>query len=252
MVAGSPSDAQPAQARGAHGHADLALCRSVVGRLRAAYGWALIEEEALMELVLAAAPPAPDAPVLEYLARDQYNRALWAACRQGADPARREQAYAELQRYLYRAAYNRRPTMAEECVQRALELVFTKIETCREPGAFLTFALAKLRQALREEADEAARVASAEEAPEQATPADATTADVEDRERAALLLAAIGRLRDTRQRATLVLKFFHSYDDQQIAARLEITPNHVRQLRHRALARLREDPDLAALVAAGP
>lgn len=228
------------------------LCGPIVARLRSAYGWSLVEEDVLAARVLAAAPPDAGPAALEYLARDQYSRALWEACRPGGEAARREQAYAELQRYLYRAAYNRRPEAAEECVQRALELVVAQVERCREPGAFLTFALNKLRHALGEETARAARGAPGEPAEEPASAADAVPAVAEERERAQALVAAIGRLRDARQRQAVFLKFYAGLDDQTIGARLEITPNLVRVLRHRALGRLRGDPALAALLAADP
>ncbi len=251
-MSSSPSDPQTRSEQRPPPPAQAGLCRPIVARLRAAYGWSLLEEDALTALVLAAAPPDAAPPALERLARDQYSRALWEACRPGAEAARREQAYAELQRYLFRAACNRRPAAAEECVQRALELVVAQVERCREPGAFLTFALNKLRHALGEEAARAERGAPAEPADEPASAADAVPVAVEDRERAAALLAAIGRLRDARQRQALVLKFYGGLDDQTIGARLAITPNLVRVLRHRALGRLRADPDLAALLAAEP
>ncbi|NTU83304.1 MAG: sigma-70 family RNA polymerase sigma factor [Chloroflexales bacterium] len=220
----------------------------MVRRLRDAYQWSLLDDEALETLVLAMAPPDATPTLFEQLTRDQYSRALWEACRQLADPPRRERAYAELQRYLYRAAYNRRPDQAEECVQRAIELVIAQIERCREPGAFFTFALNKLRQALSEESDRASRASSTHEPlPEPATAPDAVAAAVERRERAATVLAAVGGLPDLRQRQAVLLKFIEGLTDEVIGARLEITPNLVRVLRHRALTRLRSDPRLAAL-----
>lgn len=225
------------------------LCSPIVHRLREAYQWSLLDDEALMTLVLAAAPPNPSPSALEYLARDQYSRTLWEACRLGAAPPRREQAYAELQRYLYRAAYNRRPDMAEECVQQALELVIAQVERCREPGAFLTFALNKLRHALRDEADQAERApAPLPDSPQAAiTAPDAIPEGVEQREWSALVIAAVGRLPEPRQRQVVLLKFIAGLDDETIGAQLAITPNLVRVLRHRALTRLRADPLLADL-----
>lgn len=244
-MTGAPPDSQPSPSQEHPPPTREELCRSTARRLRAAHGWTLLDDDALAALALAAAPPDAGPAAIEALARDRYSRELWSACRPSAAAPRREAAYADLQRYLYRAAYNRRPAAAEECAQRALELVLAQVERCREPGAFLTFALNKLRHALREAADDERRRQPAHPPPEAATPPDAVHADAEARALAAALLAALGRLRDARQRQVVVLKFFGGLDDQAIAARLEITPNHVRVLRHHAMTRLRADEDLA-------
>lgn len=251
-MGGAPPASQPNQRPEPAAPTREQLCAPVVRRLCEAYGWAILSEEALTARVLALAPPDAPPSALEQLARDQYNRALWEACREGADPERREAAYAELQRYLYRAAYNRRPELAEECVQRALELVFAQVERCREPGAFLTFALDKLRHALKEEGARVERLAPADQGPEPCTAPDAVAVAAELHERAATLLAAVARLRDPRQRHVVLLKFYAGLDDQSIGDRLGITPNFVRVLRHRALTVLRADPALAAWLADDP
>lgn len=251
-MSSSPSDPQAQTQQMPPSLSPEAQCRLIVARLRAAYGWSLAEEKELTALVLAAAPPGAAPPALERFARDQYSRVLWQACRPGGDEEHRERAYAELQRYLFRAAYNRRPAAAEECVQRALELVVAQVERCREPGAFLTFALDKLRHALSEETARAARASVGEPPAEPASEPDAVPVAAEERERVETLLRALGRLRDQRQRQTVVLKYFDGLDDRTIGARLMITPNLVRVLRHRALAALRADPALAALRATEP
>ena len=58
------------------------------------------------------------------------------------------------------------------------------------------------------------------------------------------LLAALGRLPDPQKRAVIMLRFFGGLSDQEIGRRLQITPNHVRVLRHHAIQRLRRDPAL--------
>jgi RNA polymerase sigma factor (sigma-70 family) len=223
-------------------------CRSIVARLQQTYGWKLLEEHELVALVMATAPPDATPRILEQIARDRYSRVLWEMCRQSAAADCREQAYAELQRYLYRAAYNRRPELAAEAVQRALELIVAQVEYCRHPGAFLTFALNKLRHALGEETKWVERLAPAEPPPEPPADDDPLALSVEQYELTRVLIEAIERLADPRQRLVLTLKFFGSLDDGQIGTRLAITPNLVRVLRFRALARLRADQILVQYI----
>jgi hypothetical protein len=64
---------------------------------------------------------------------------LFDACRQTEDQKRCEQAYTELFRYLYRAAYNRWPDLAEDVTQHALLLVHQHIARCANPAAFRSF-----------------------------------------------------------------------------------------------------------------
>jgi RNA polymerase sigma factor (sigma-70 family) len=221
------------------------VCR-VVRQLCVAYQWALLSEDELVARVRHAASRDPGA-TLEYHTRDQYSRALWAACG-GSDHEHKARAYAELQRFLYRAAYNRRPELADDAVQRALELVLRQHARCREPGAFLTFALNKLRQALREESDRA-DAASASDIPADTAAPDATPEQQEQRELVEALVGALSRLPDERQRQVVVRKFVDGARDDVIAAQLQITPNLVRVLRNRGLHRMREDVGLRAFFA---
>jgi RNA polymerase sigma-70 factor (ECF subfamily) len=223
-----------------------AACRQVVRQLRAANQWSLLSEDELVALVHGVTPGSTSRTMREYRARGQYGRALWSACSQG-DHDRRELAYAELRRYLYRAAYNRRPALADDAVQRALELVVAHIDRCREPGAFLTFALSKLRQALSEETTRSERVDTSATSEDIAIP-DTLPVEQERRELIEALVAALGRLPDARERQVVALKFFDGVRDEAIAARLAITPNHVRVLRHHGLRRMRADPRLIAFL----
>jgi hypothetical protein len=81
----------------------------------------------------------------------QYSIVLYEACRQAKNSERRERAYTELHRYLYRAAYNRRRELADDATQRALLLVYEQIDRCQSPGTFLKFAIWKLLQAIKDE-----------------------------------------------------------------------------------------------------
>lgn len=228
-----------------------ALCLSVVRPLHQARQWTLLTPEELAERVLALTPPASTAEQLAALARDRYSRELYAACAQDGDLARREQAFRELHAWLFRAAQRRRPELAEDAAQRAIELVFQHLPSCREPGAFAFFALGKLRQALTEQSRPRAR-AIEREAPLVAgeiVEVSQQTADLaEQREQLRAIAAALARLPDQRQREAVVLKFFGGLSDQAIGARLAITPTSVRVLRYRALERLRRDPQFLSSI----
>lgn len=138
-------------------HAKLrAVCLSAVGRLHGRFGWGLLDVQDLAAQVFAEAPPAAPAALCEALARERYSLALYAACRQSDDLALRERAFAELHRYLYRAALGYNPALAEDAAQRAIELVLQQLHACRKPEAFFHFALWKLRHALKELARPAA------------------------------------------------------------------------------------------------
>ena len=125
-------------------------CRNIVQGLAERYEWALLQQNDLVDLVLGSIPSNALPTQIEKLAKHHYTIALYQACRQSKNPERRERAYYELHRYLYRAAFNRRPELAEDAAQQALILVFEQIDRCREPGAFLAFALYKLLHAFQQ------------------------------------------------------------------------------------------------------
>ncbi len=218
-------------------------CRRIVQALIAQYDWALSSEADLVKQVLDTVPPDASPDEMRREAIHHYTTVLYEACRQDEDPHRREQAYRELHRYLYRAAHNRWPELAEDATQRALVLVYEQIECCREPGAFLAFALWKLRHAVQQE--QQARSQSLERIGHGVEGEPAVTTDpLAHRERVRVLTAAIGRIPDERKRETIVLKYVAGWSDEEIGARLEVTASYVRVLRHRGISRLREDEQL--------
>ncbi len=232
-------------------HTADVTCRRIVRKLIEKYNWALLREDDLVELVLDAVQPAASPADLEKQTRLQYTVALYEACRQDEDPARRERGYRELFCYLYRAAYNRWPELAEDVTQRALLLVYEQIDHCRHPCAFLAFALGKLRHALqqeqrqqeRRERDDASHLG---EIPQGCTGTQLTMArsPLDWKEQLEVLLEAIWRLPDERKRKAIVLKYLGGLSDEEIGACLGITVANVRVLRHRGLARLRKDEQL--------
>jgi RNA polymerase sigma factor (sigma-70 family) len=76
---------------------------------------------------------------------DSDSETLYSACRSD-DPARQSAAYEALWRYLYRVALQvvgKQPdagALAEDCAQKALLRVHTRIAECREPAAFRAWA----------------------------------------------------------------------------------------------------------------
>ncbi len=226
-------------------------CRRVVRGLIEKYEWALLPADRLVELVLGSIRAEVSPAKLEKLATYHYTIALYEACRQAEDPAQRERGYQELFRFLFRAAYNRWPDLAEVVAQGALALVYQQIDRCHSPATFLAFALHKLRQAFKDELRARGKELSLDDLPvEEISRLDpeedqkSSQSALEQQERLQILVEAIKELPDERQQKVILLKFFNGLSDEAIATRLQITPGHVRVLRHRALKRLRENKRL--------
>ena len=218
--------------------------RERVAWLAERFGWQLLASEALAEQVLAAL--ARESPAdLDRLIIARYTELLYYGCLQGGDDLR-ERAYADLRRYLFRAAFNRWGERADDIAQLALLLICEQIGRCNNPRAFLSFAMFKLLHAAQQERAQqpAAELTGAPELlAGAAAPADAER-ELLEREQVEALLAAIGRLPEPQRRAVIVQRFFGGLSDEEIGRRLQITPNHVRVLRHHGIQRLRQDPQL--------
>jgi len=221
-------------------------CQRAVRELIERHDWALLREDDLVELVLSSAQPGAPPTDLERRAIHYYTTVLYRACQQDGDLDRRERAYYELFRYLFRAAYNRWPELAEDVTQRALVLVYEQIDRCRHPGAFLAFALYKLHHAFQQERRARGTDWPLEEIGQGAVEASSVTlySYLIQQEQLHMLLVAIGQLPDERQRKVILRKYFAGLSDEEISARLGIAVGNVRVLRHRGLARLREDEEL--------
>jgi RNA polymerase sigma factor (sigma-70 family) len=228
----------------------------LVQALAAERGWDLLDEEALVDRVLATTPdgdPTEAAGLslrgLQRLAENQYSIDVYRAC-QDRDSARQERGYRALHGILYRAALGRWPELAEDATQRALVLVCEQIDRCQGPGTFLAFALYKLRHALKQE--RRARgwddFLEQEQLHEGRAEAPSMAAELERQERCQAVLAAIRRLPDERACGAIALKFLAGLSDEQIGARLGIKAGHVRVLRHRGLLQLRQDPELQEML----
>ena len=228
------------------GHTDDIASRRAVRALIERYDWALLSEDDLVALVLSAAQPEASPADLGKQAMHQYTLVLYQACRQTRDPHRRERAYHELFRYLFRAAYNRWPDLAEDVTQRALVLVYEQIDRCRHPGAFLAFALYKLQHAFQQERRARGRDWSEEDTSQRGTEREQAEfqSHLGEKEWLQMLVEAIQRLPDERQQKAILLKFLGGLSDKEISALLGVTVNNVRVLRHRGIARLRDNEQL--------
>lgn len=224
----------------------LQSCRRVAHKLMKQYEWTLLPADDLAKQMRGAIKPEAPEAELERVAKHYYTHALYQACLQEEDRQRRDRAYRELSRYLYRAAYNRWPELAEDAAQRALILVFEQIERCREPGAFLAFALWKLRHAFqivqRARGKELTRDEITQRNPARKQPS--AHSHLAQKEQLHILIEAIGRIPDGRKRQAIVLKYVAGLSDEEISARLDVTEGYVRVLRHRGIERLRENEQL--------
>jgi RNA polymerase sigma factor (sigma-70 family) len=233
---------------------DIALhlaCRRIVRALVKKYDWALLSEDELVEWVLGSIQSEVAPAEVERLAKHRYTMALYEACRQAEHQDRCERGYHELFRFLFRAAHNRWPELAEDATQRALLLVYEQIDRCRNPGTFLAFALYKLQHAFQQEQRARGKERSLGRMIGQSSiegDRAALPSRLDQQERCQVLLDAIRRLpKDLAQKAIL-LKFFGGLGDAEISERLGITAGYVRVLRHRGIARLRKDKRLRGYI----
>lgn len=192
-----------------------------------------------------------------------YCEALHDACSGREGAARRERAYTELYRWLYDLARQRYADDAEELAQQALVRTFTAFEQCRQPGAFLAFALQHLRDAARSQRRRCGREAVSldasddEPTPHRAAPVpevslpdpyeSATNGEV--RLRIAQVMATFIRKhpRAAAQLDAVWLKYIEGLDDGAISERLSKPVKRVHELRSLGLKKLRGDPQWRAL-----
>jgi RNA polymerase sigma factor (sigma-70 family) len=223
------------------------------------YGWELVTREALLSAVEReyASRPERGAGAARAALLWSYSAILYRACSGAEGAQRQEQGYAELYRFLARAAARRYTRVAAEATQHAVERVYLSFERCRQPETFLAFVLQKLRDAARAElrlaalsaeqlpvdAADTAEVSQSARRGDLADPADSFVhTDLRQR----MARAAAGFVeqhpRAAQQFAALWLKYIDGLDDQTIALRLGRTPAAVQVLRSRALRRLRAEP----------
>ncbi|MEM7131086.1 MAG: sigma-70 family RNA polymerase sigma factor [Chloroflexota bacterium] len=128
------------------------LCRRVVQEMSVSKGWCLLSEEQFAQALLADPHLSPHSTPdqLNTLAINVYCRqALYPCCCGKHGPDKQNQAFHELSDYLYSQAKRTLPSSAEDATNDALLRIFTTMEKCRDPGAFLAFANFKLLDAKR-------------------------------------------------------------------------------------------------------
>jgi RNA polymerase sigma factor (sigma-70 family) len=192
-----------------------------------------------------------------------YSQALHTACSGAEGLERQNRAYTELFAYLYERALRRYADMGEEVSQRAIASTFANFKRCRQPGAFLAFALQQMLDAARslrreqQPNERAAPVGAHEQAlgdqiadQRQPDPAEALIAG-ELHTRFEQLAQEFLRKhpRAAKQFAALRLKYIDSLDDMTIAAQLGVPVKSVYVLRTRAMEKLRAEPAWRALAA---
>jgi RNA polymerase sigma factor (sigma-70 family) len=256
-----------------------AECERTITQLMQRHNWQLLDKSAFVTRLLARAQEREQVgnsvghEPLNSLAVNEYCLVWHAACRQAGPQQAR--AYQEIAHYLYDRALHKYgdPDMAHDIAQDALLLIYEQIDNCRNPGAFMAFALLKLwnaattyfrkrKRALAEtlpndddaERDEAA---SDEAAPawidHSQPPLDESAAN---RELAVNIMRRVTDLlhaspRAHKQYMAVLYKFLHGYSDQEIAEALETDVAGVHVLRSRGLSRLRDDPILHELAEEG-
>lgn len=233
-------------------------CMEIIDRCLARYGWELVARDELVRRTLVqvaqiSGPPSRQA-VFEV-----YTLALYEACSGIEGRARQERGYIELYAFLLMHARRRYPEAYLDATQRALETIYRTFERCRQPGAFLAFAIQKLRDAARAEMRQSQRnnrlyFTDQEGYDSENTCVDLAAPDADPFEQATatdvhnqLLSCARGFLRRHpragQQLAALWMKYIEGLDDQTIGDQLGKSVAHVHVLRSRAIASLRQDPD---------
>ena len=210
--------------------------RRIVRELIQKNDWELLTEDDLVGLVLNSGSELT-ATEVKRVATHHYSIAMYNACRGGEGPERRERGYLELHRYLYRAAYNKWPQIAEDATQAALLKVLEQIDRCRHPGTFLAFALYKLWGAFKTQAPSKDDDELLETIVEIVSEGEAADPEVHlDRQELwQELLGAIRRLPNERQQKAILLKYCAGLSDSEIAEQLETSVGNVGVLRHRGI-----------------
>lgn len=226
-------------------------CRAAVDRLVERHRWALLPQAEFVrrtaELLAAGQTSEPYRAAVAV-----YCRALHAACSGREGEQRQNLAYGELFRYLYDSA-RAYPDVREDVTQQALERTFRSFERCREPGAFLAFALMHLAdaaRAMRRQERRAQSVAAPGLLPGPDQPEAAARAISGE------LRARFDQLSDEflrkhpraqQQLAALRLKYIDDMDEEAISRALGKPVGSVYVLRARAIKKLRGDPGWRAL-----
>ena len=220
-------------------------------RLSQRYGWALLEEEtALFERALAEAEIIGASSAQQQLATVCIWRAYGAALYEGLRQ-RDERAASQLWRIcIGKARRDYPPDEAEDLAQETIARVLLKLDTLKSPASLLTWVLQVFRSVARElrESSAAQPYAAAES---DAEPADARdiAAEIERRVIAELLRDRLeALLPNPLERETLVRVVLLGEKPRDVARDLGLPLHRTRLAKHRALERVRQDPEFLALL----
>jgi RNA polymerase sigma factor (sigma-70 family) len=231
-------------------------CDTAVRLLLERYGWQLLDRDEFIrrtvELIHADITTEPQRAAIAV-----YSMALYTACSGAEGSARRNLGYTELFHYLYNHAHRNAPTLCDDATQIAIEHVYATFERCRQPVAFLAFALLNLMNTIKTLRRQERGGAQSLDAPHGARDQplgehlvgrepDLPTQAITNEHRLALEQQAAAFRRDNpravQQLAALWLKHIDGLDDIAISQRLGVSVRSVYVLRSRALKKLRADP----------
>jgi RNA polymerase sigma factor (sigma-70 family) len=234
-------------------------CDETVERLLARHGWSLLDRAEFVRRTRTILADQADLDV-QFVAFGVYNLALYQACSGAEGEYRRERAYRELFRVLYDRASRAYPEICDDVTQQALVQIIVRFGACREPRAFIPFALQHLMGAAREQRRRMRPTRSLERevGDDGASLADYLPAEDnievefvarEQRERLHSFLTRYvhDHPRAQKQIDAVRLKFLAGLDDEHISSTLGVSVQNVHVLRSRGLRRLRDDPGWCAL-----
>jgi RNA polymerase sigma factor (sigma-70 family) len=252
-----------------------------VEHLIEAYQWRLMAVAELVAALLARAASEQESDSGQAFTPEQIRKwaihhyclaALHPACLGSRGSQAQQQAFQELADYLYRLAQRTWPGVAEDATQDALVAIYEKAHLCRNSGAFLAFAIQKLRDAARRRLRAGSREFSLDELLEAdvygemstvgggagdadtkgGMVSDATSDAILARELRIQVVERLQQLRTAHPRArrqldTVWLRYVQELSLEEISAQLETPVENVSVLLSRGLERLREDSGLLAL-----
>jgi RNA polymerase sigma factor (sigma-70 family) len=199
----------------------------------------------------------PDASI-EKSAKAVYSAAVYNGWR-SKDRNLTNQSCEELGYYLYRIAYNRMlratsaanlaASLAEDSTQQTLLQIHQSIHLVRDPERFLGYAIQIINHVCSDTLRTARKheeMKEKQEGEDQPDPMElAVSEDMTARtELLDCLLKAISSLPNKESQSVILLGYFSGLPDAQIAEILKTSVGNVQVLRHRALARLRNDENL--------
>jgi RNA polymerase sigma factor (sigma-70 family) len=239
-------------------------CSDAVETLLQRHSWQLIDKKECTRraIVIIRAGSITDPT---RAAMNAYTLAMYHACSGAEGMQRRNMAYRELHRFLFDHARLRCVDVAEDATQRAIIRVYEAFNDCRKPGAFLAFALQRLRDSVKAiRRHERRPLQSLERSfgddliplgdllPDTSQPAMDEQMITDDLQAHLQQLYTEFRLRHPRagkQLDALWLKYIDGLDDIAISQRLGTTTANVHVLRCRAIKKLNNDPQWRTLAA---